>query len=89
MKTFHIIVSGRVQGVCFRAYTQKQAVKHDITGFVRNQHNGDVEIVACSESDKLERFISDCDNGPIMASVEKVTVNEYSSAEKFTEFRIL
>jgi acylphosphatase len=89
MKTVHIIVSGRVQGVCFRAYTQKQAIRDDITGFVRNQENGDVEIVACAEPDKLERFINSCHNGPIMAKVESVTINEYSSKEKITQFMIL
>lgn len=89
MKTLHIIVRGRVQGVCFRAYTQKQAIQYDITGFVRNQDNGDVEIVACSEAGKLESFISYCHEGPIMAKVDKLTVNEYTSTEKFTQFRIL
>jgi acylphosphatase len=89
MKTVHIIVSGRVQGVCFRAYTQKQAIRDDITGFVRNQENGDVEIVACAEPDKLENFISCCRNGSIMAKVDKVTVSEHKTTEEFTQFKVL
>ncbi len=89
MKTVHIIVSGRVQGVCFRSYTQKQAIKYDIIGFVKNQNNGDVEIVACAEPDKLKNFISCCHNGSIMAKVDKVTVSEYKTTEEFTQFKVL
>jgi len=89
MKTLHIVANGRVQGVCYRAYIQKQAIKFGITGFVRNQQNGDVEIVACSESDKLKSFIKCCQSGPVMAKVERVSVNEFSATEKYTQFRIL
>lgn len=86
MKTIQIIVSGRVQGVYFRSFTQKQAIKHGITGLVRNKADQTVEIVASAEQDKL---ISWCHTEPMMAKVSKVIVNEYELIEKYTQFKIL
>lgn len=89
MNTLHIIVSGRVQGVSFRAYTQKQAIKNDISGFVRNKMDGNVEIVACGEQEKLDYFVNWCHKGPIFANVRHIVVSEYLAPEKFTQFDIL
>jgi acylphosphatase len=46
MKAVRLIISGRVQGVYFRAFTKKQAIKNSVFGFVSNQDNGMVEVVA-------------------------------------------
>ncbi len=88
MKTVHIIISGRVQGVYFRAFTQKQADKYDINGFVANKSNGNVEIVASATPEKLDSFINGCHEGPLMAKVENVIVSDYKTSEIFTEFEI-
>ena len=88
MKTVLIMVSGRVQGVYFRAFTQKQAIKHGVTGFVSNKPNGNVEIVAYAKPEKLDCFIIWCHKGPLMAKVEHVIVNDYKTTEIFTEFEI-
>ncbi len=88
MKTVQLNITGRVQGVYFRAYTQKQAVKLGITGYVRNQPDGSVEVIASAEEKKLEHFISWCHRGPIMAKVRQVEIKEPSSAEKFSQFEI-
>ncbi|QPK62804.1 acylphosphatase [Methylomonas sp. LL1] len=84
----HIIVKGRVQGVYFRAYTQKQAVKLNLSGFVRNLPNGDVEIVAHGESEDLQKLITWCHKGPILAKVAEVLVNPHHGGEHFAEFEI-
>lgn len=88
MKTVLIIVRGRVQGVYFRAFTQKQAIKHGVTGFVSNNPNGNVEIVASAKQKKLDYFINWCHKGPLMAKVENVIVSDYQLTEIFTEFEI-
>jgi len=84
----HIIVKGRVQGVYFRAYTQKQAVKLNISGFVRNLANGDVEIVASGEADALRQLVSWCHKGPVLAKVSQVIANSHDSGEMFDGFEI-
>ena len=84
----HIIVKGRVQGVYFRAYTQKQAVKLNLNGFVRNLANGDVEIVASGDQADLQRLVVWCHKGPLFAKVTNVISSSHHSAETFTDFEI-
>ena len=88
MKTIQITVNGRVQGVYFRAFTQKQAIKQDVIGFVRNKADGTVEIIASASQDKLDQFINWCHKGPLMAKVSQVIVKEYASNEHFTQFEV-
>ncbi|MGZ4957981.1 MAG: acylphosphatase [Methylomonas sp.] len=84
----HIVVKGRVQGVYFRAYTQKQAVKLNVSGFVRNLADGSVEIVASGEPDALRQLVSWCHKGPMLAKVSQVIANQYQSGEMFDGFEI-
>ena len=88
MKTIQINVSGRVQGVYFRADSQKQAVKFGVTGYVKNKHNGSVEIIARADPEQLDSLIQWCHKGPIMAKVLEVVVTEYTTTETFTRFEI-
>ena len=89
MKTVHILVSGKVQGVYFRAFTKKQAIEQGVRGFVSNKEDGSVEIVAQADKEKLDSFVSCCHKGPIMAKVRNVIVNEHLTTEKFTHFESL
>lgn len=84
----HIIVKGRVQGVYFRAYTQKEAIKRHLRGFVRNLTNGDVEIVACGDSDALQQLVAWCHKGPLLAKVTGVIVEPSDNQETFGTFEI-
>lgn len=88
MKTVLIIISGRVQGVYFRSFAQKQAIKQGVTGFVSNKPNGTVEVVACAKPETLNYFINWCHKGPLMAKVAHVIVSDYKTTELFTEFEI-
>lgn len=65
-------IFGQVQGVFFRANTQKRAQELGITGWVRNANDGCVEILAQAEEDSLKRFLEWCRRGPEGAHVEKV-----------------
>jgi acylphosphatase len=84
----HIIVKGRVQGVCFRAQTQNQANNLNIRGFVRNLANGDVEILAQGEQDTLQQLLAWSREGPPRANVSEVIANAQPSSEVFDSFEI-
>ena len=56
MKTYHYTISGRVQGVCFRHYTVREAEDLAISGTVRNLANGDVEVFAQGDEANIGRF---------------------------------
>lgn len=58
MKEWHIRVTGRVQGVGFRAHVFKLAQQHHITGFVRNGQDGSVEICAQGNDREIQAFLN-------------------------------
>ena len=68
----HIIVKGRVQGVCFRYYTEQRAYQLGITGTVKNLCDGSVEIFAFGDTLKLETFKKWCHRGPRGAFVKQL-----------------
>ncbi|MFH1232048.1 MAG: acylphosphatase [Planctomycetota bacterium] len=70
----HIWISGKVQGVFFRAYTQKKAQTLNLTGWVRNLPTGQVEAVFEGEKDIVEEMIQWCRHGPPSAQVTKVDI---------------
>ena len=69
-------VSGKVQGVFFRASTQQQAIALGLTGYVRNLVDGDVEVVACGEKEPLDELLTWLHNGPKPAEVHKVQTKD-------------
>lgn len=88
MKTYRYTISGRVQGVCFRNYTIREAEKWGISGSVRNLPNGDVEIFAQGDDSAIAKFESFLHTGPRSASVEKVEREVLDAQEIFRGFDI-
>ena len=84
MKTYHYVISGRVQGVAFRHYTVREAEKWGISGTVRNMDNGNVEVFAQGNEDEISEFEKFLHIGPRSAVVEKV---EREVLEQDGEFR--
>ena len=82
-----IRVSGRVQGVFFRASAQAAALEMDIKGFVRNEPDGTVYTEAEGAAGNLERFLEWCSHGPEHAKVQDVQVTKADPIE-FTSFEI-
>ena len=80
VKGLHAFVSGRVQGVGYRAFTRDIANKLGLKGFVRNLPDGRVEVYAEGEEEALNKLLSKLWEGPFFA---KVTDIDY----KFTEPR--
>ncbi len=87
MKHLNIRVSGRVQGVFFRASAKEQADQLDVRGFVRNEPNGDVYLEAEAEEEKLKLFLEWCAHGPKRASVKSTRVEE-SDLKSFISFEV-
>ena len=76
IKAFHIFVSGRVQGVSFRASTEAEARRLGVSGWVRNLTDGRVEIWAEGPVEEVEALVSWCRGGPVWARVERAVVEE-------------
>ncbi len=88
MRRVRMLVSGRVQGVCFRAATQQQAKKLSLTGYARNLPDGRVEIVAEGPDSDLQKLQDWSHKGPLMARVENVITDEIAMTEPFSDFEI-
>jgi len=84
----HVFVSGSVQGVFFRSETQDEALRHGLTGWVRNLSDGRVEAVFEGEKDRVDRLIEFCRRGPPGARVTKVDVVWENYTGEFRGFRI-
>ncbi|NDJ78918.1 MAG: acylphosphatase [Chloroflexi bacterium] len=84
----HAIVHGRVQGVNFRANTQREAAHRRLTGWVRNRWDGTVETVAEGPQATLEAFEQYLHQGPSAAQVERVEVSYSAATGEFSSFNI-
>ncbi|KAI9730624.1 MAG: hypothetical protein M1818_008106 [Claussenomyces sp. TS43310] len=69
-------VHGTVQGVSFRYFAQKKATTNNISGWVRNAPNGEVEGEAQGESDAISNLVRELNRGPSAAHVKKVDTHE-------------
>ena len=67
------LVSGRVQGVAFRAATRRHALALGVTGWARNLPDGRVEVLICGEAGQVEKLRDWLWNGPPLAHVTNVT----------------
>jgi acylphosphatase len=69
-----IRITGLVQGVGFRAWTEQQASALKLSGWVRNCENGDVEAVFSGSHENVQAMIALCREGPRHARVERVEI---------------
>ena len=87
-KQLHCIVRGRVQGVFFRASTQREAKREGLTGWVANRADGSVEIVVEGEDETLREFLGWVQRGPTGAQIDRVETRWRSFTGEFADFRI-
>ncbi len=80
MKAVQARVTGRVQGVSFRWYTQEQARGLGVTGWVRNEPDGSVLLHAEGEDDAVDALVAWCRTGPSTARVADVAVREAAAS---------
>lgn len=88
MKHIKITVTGKVQGVFFRASTKAVADQMGVKGSVKNQKNGTVYIEAEATQTILEIFVEWCNEGPEKAKVENVEVVE-GELKNYRNFEIV
>jgi acylphosphatase len=88
-KRVQMVVNGRVQGVFFRAATQREAKQLGLTGYVRNRVDGSVEIVAEGEEELVKSLLAWAQHGPSAARVDRVETRWRSYTGEFAEFRIV
>ena len=84
----HVVISGRVQGVWFRASTKQKAEQLGINGWVRNTPEGDVEAIFEGEESDIKEMLEWCHHGPPLAEVEKVKVKNQVPTTIFDVFKI-
>jgi acylphosphatase len=84
----HVIISGKVQGVWFRANTKQKAEQLGLTGWVRNTSDGRVEAVFEGEEKLVKEMIQWCHKGPSLAKVEKVEVKNQNLTDGFDNFSV-
>ncbi|PSP28719.1 acylphosphatase [Halobacteriales archaeon QH_2_65_14] len=83
----HVYVSGKVQGVYFRATTRDEARDRDVDGWVRNLDDGRVEAVFEGSEEDVERLVEFCHEGSPAARVDDVEV-DYEQPQGEDGFRV-
>lgn len=84
----HFVVTGRVQGVFYRAQTQQQANNLQLTGWVKNLPTGEVEVLACGEHEQIDKLYQWLLKGPKLASVTQINCQD-KSWQEFSSFTIV
>lgn len=82
-------VAGRVQMVMFRDFAQRKARGLGLKGFVKNDSDGSVEIVAEGDEDALSRFVELLREGPLFGKVENIIVDWEEPTFEFASFEII
>jgi len=84
----HIFVSGRVQGVYFRANTRKRAQELGVFGWVRNLPDGRVEAVFEGDKEKVEKMVRWAKRGPFWAKINNSEIQQEDCKGEFENFEI-
>lgn len=87
-KRVKLTVHGRVQGVGYRYHTRQQALRLGLVGYVQNQTDGTVEIVAEGDAAAIQQLVSWTQQGPPAARVERVESASLAGGRPFSTFEI-
>ena len=85
----HVFVTGKVQGVFFRACTRSEAIKLNVVGWVRNVSDGRVEAVFEGNRESVEQIIDFCRVGPRAARVSRADVSWGDYVGEFSNFLVI
>ena len=86
MFRIHVLVSGKVQRVWFRKQTQAKALELGLNGWVKNLFTKAVEIIAEGEMDSLTEMTGWLQDGPPLASVDKLSIEWFPAENEFNSF---
>jgi acylphosphatase len=86
----HFLIQGRVQGVGFRWYVQREATELELRGWVRNTEDGDVEVMAAGEPRDLDELRASLRRGPRGARVDRIVEHNLAESEagRLSSFQI-
>jgi len=84
----HLFITGRVQGVFFRASTQEEAQRYELTGWVRNLRDGRVEAVIEGEEENVRSMVAWCRTGPPHAVVNHLSVTVETYRGEYVGFEV-
>ena len=82
------VISGRVQGVGFRYYTQEWALREGVTGWVRNLADGRVELQASGESEEVDAFLEGIRQSELASLIRKESANPLTTPPDTHGFEI-
>jgi acylphosphatase len=77
----HVVVRGRVQGVGYRAFVEREALSLGLEGWVRNCRDGTVEALFAGEIEIIDTMIASCRRGPYAARVDQIDERDGNSAD--------
>lgn len=81
-----ILVTGKVQGVFYRAHTKRFALELKLKGYVQNQEDGSVKIIVQGTKPRIKELKLWCNQGPKLAAVKTVQIQYTKPQEEFTTF---
>ena len=81
-------ITGRVQGVCYRDHTRRQADRLGLLGWVRNEPDGSVRAHVEGDPDAVEELVDWCHHGPDLANVDRVERTPREPIGHFPNFQI-
>lgn len=84
----HVFIRGRVQGVFFRSEVRREAIRHGVTGWVRNLSDGRVEAVFEGEESDVKNTIEFCRKGPPYAKIAGIGVDLQDYIGEFESFEV-
>ena len=88
MITVSLRISGKVQGVWFRASAKDAAISIGVKGKIWNEPNGGVGALAQGTQEQIDAFVKWCKVGPPLARVQDVQIENVNTAEIFDSFEI-
>lgn len=89
MHQARLLISGKVQGVFYRASCEEVALKYGLNGWVRNLSSGQVEVVVQGEEDKVKKLIEWCKKGPPHASIANIDIKWEEVMKQLQSFEVL
>jgi acylphosphatase len=88
VKSWHIVITGKVQGVFYRVHMQRIAQSLGFTGWVANRADGSVEAIVEGSETNLEALLDWCREGPPRSAVSTVVVQDEPYSGDYTNFSV-
>ena len=88
IKTYNILLSGRVHGVGFRYFTVSLADRYDVKGYVKNTPDNKVEIICQGGEEELGSFLEDVKKGPAFSVIIDIIIEDVPGGKIYNSFEI-